>query len=247
MRNRSLACLAAALALQAGAADAELAFFAYGEELATEGFLELQLTRDGWEIRFEQILVTLGPITAYQVDPPFAAAGGRPQAATQVTLDPCGPITLDLTARAEDRANGRRVHIGSAPTPEGHYNALEWSVVPAPSGEWRGKSMIFIGTARRDGTTLPLTLTSDDRHPYSCGEYVGEGHKGFVPTQGRGELELTFHLDHISGGADRAAGDPMNTGAPGFDAFAAGGMHEVDLSGLHIGHVEEGHCATRFE
>lgn len=234
----------AALALCAGAAAAaegELEVFANGEELATEGFVPPALTRDGWELKFEHIYVTLSNISALQADPPFdAETNKRPSAQVIATLETEGPIVVDLVNVDDDG----RVRIGSVKAPAGHYNAVSWSVVPAPSGEWEGKSMVFIGTATKDERNVRFTLVSEDTHVYTCGEYIGDERKGFLQEGGYADLELTFHLDHIFGRSDFDEKDPLNTSALGFDPFAEGGEQRIQLSGLHIGHVGEGHCAV---
>jgi hypothetical protein len=187
--------------------------------------------------------VTLSDVVALQTDPPYdAEAGGKPAANVSVPLDLGGPRTIDLTETGEDG----RVLLGTAVAPEGHYNAVSWSVVPAPGGEWAGQSVVFVGTATRGDQTVEFTLTSADRHDYVCGEYVGDERKGFVGEGETADLELTFHLDHVFGRQDKGADDPMNAGARGFDAFAEGGTQAIDLSGLHVGHVGEGHCAVGF-
>ncbi|TVR84719.1 MAG: hypothetical protein EA405_00920 [Rhodospirillales bacterium] len=233
----------------ARAADGEIALFANGEDLATDGFVGQKRTRDGWELRFDHIFVTVDALAAHQTEPPFdAGAGGAPAAVVTVEFDTGGPVTLDLAAAGDDG----RLLVAEAAAPEGHYNALTWSVVPAPGGDWAGdwaenwagQSMVFIGTATKDGQTVPFTLTSDDTHAYACGEYVGDERKGFVTAGGAADLEITFHLDHVFGRADKPADDPMNLQARGFDAFAGGGPQAINLAGLHIGHVGEGHCAV---
>jgi hypothetical protein len=238
-----LAVLIALTASAASAAEGELEIFANGEALATLGFIAPELTRDGWELRFDQVLVTVAGIAALQTDPPYdAGAASAPDAAVTVTLDTGGPLTIDLTETDEDG----RLLIGSAEAPEGHYNAVAWSVVPAETGEWAGRAMVLVGTATKDGKAVPFTLTSSDAHDYVCGEYVGDERKGFVTAGGVADLELTFHLDHVFGRADKGADDPMNQAAFGFDAFASGGEQAIELAGLHIGHVGEGHCAVTY-
>ncbi len=221
----------------------ELTVFANGEELATEGFLAPERTRDGWELKFDHVFFTLSDITAMQTDPPYdAEVGGAPEASVTIGIDTHGPLTIDLANVDSDG----RVRIGSSDAPEGHYSAVAWSVVPAPSGAWEGQSMVLIGTAMKEGRSVSFTLTSTNRHDYVCGEYVGDMRKGFLKDGGVADLELTFHLDHVFGREDKAATNPMNTGALGFDAFASGGVQAIDLSGLHIGHVGEGHCAVTY-
>lgn len=218
--------------------------YANGEALATEGFLAPELTRDGWQIVFDRITVTLADIAALQTDPPYdAKAGGQPVATVTVPLRDAVPMTIDLTDTEEDG----RVLLGTLVAPAGHYNALVWSVVPAPEGPHAGLSMVLSGTATRDGQSVDFTLTSDATHRYTCGEYVGEARTGFLAERGTAEVELTFHLDHLFGRADKGPDDAMNLAALGFDAFAGGGVQAIDLRGLHIGHVGEGHCAVSFD
>ncbi len=226
--------------LVAHATEGELAIYANGESLATEGFVAPQRTRDGWELRFDHIFVTVSDVVALQTDPPYdAEAGGEPVAKVSTPLEPAGPRTVDLTEADEDG----RVLLGTVPAPVGHYNAVSWSVVPAIEGEWAGTSVVFVGTAVRGDETVEFILTSADSQSHVCGEFVGDGRKGFVTAGDRAELELTFHLDHVFGRQDKGAEDPMNANARGFDAFAGGGTQPIDLTDLHIGHVGEGHCA----
>ncbi len=239
-----LTAMTCALAMgTSAAAEGKLALIANGEALATEGFVAPELTRDGWELRFEHIYVTLADVSALQTDPPYdAEAGGTPAAAVTVAFSSLDQMTIDLTATDADG----RVPLGTVSAPEGHYNAVAWSVVPAQSGDWAGQSMVLIGTATRDGQSVDFTLTSDATHDYACGEYVGDARKGFVTAGAEADLELTFHLDHVFGRMDRGEADQMNIDARGFDAFAAGGVQQIDLAGLHIGHVGEGHCAVSY-
>jgi len=224
-------------------AQGTLTLFANGEELATEGFINPKLTRDGWELQFDHIFVTLAGVAALQTDPPYdAETGGDPRADVTVTFDDAEQLTIDLTNADEDG----RVMIAATAAPEGHYNAVTWSVVPAEQGDWAGQSIVFIGTASRDDERVDFILTSADTHEYTCGEFVGDMRKGFVTTEGDADLELTFHLDHVFGRADRDASGDMNSHALGFDTFAAGGEQVIALSGLHIGHVGEGHCAVSY-
>jgi len=210
----------------------ELTLVADGEALATEGFLPPALTKDGWELRFESILVTLANVTAHQTEPPYDAESGKPiEAVTSVMLVE-GPITLDLAA------TGGGVEVTTVEAPAGFYNALGWDLVPGEDGA----SMTLIGTATRDGETVDFRLVTSDAVRHLCGEYVGDERKGILEAGGTASLDATFHLDHLFGRADQPADGAMNTGALGFDPFAAGGEHGFALDGLHVGHVGEGHC-----
>ncbi len=201
------------------------------------GFVAPKLTRDGWELRFDHIFLTLTGVMAHQTEPPYdARKGGQIQAGHSVSFE--GLFTIDLVDAGDDG----RVVVAETDAPAGHYNAVSWSVVTAKEGAWAGKSMVFIGTAKKDGREVAFTLVSDNAHSYRCGEFVGEERKGFLAEGGNADVEMTFHLDHIFGRADKPADDPMNVEAIGFDGFADGGEQTIDLGGLHIGHAGEGHC-----
>jgi len=221
-----------------------LQFFANGEELATEGFVEEALTKDGWELRFEHVFVALSDITAYQTDPPFdPSTGGEMSVLARVVLP--GTFVLDLV---QDAAEDDRILVGQADAEPGHYNAVGWRMVPAPEGPSEGLVMLFVGTATRGDDEVQFRLSSDEVHGYACGEFVGDERKGFVTGDGVADVEMTFHLDHVFGRADKGTDDPMNVGALGFDPFASGsGVQTVSLRGLHIGHAGEGHCCVVWE
>ncbi|MGY6632566.1 MAG: hypothetical protein ACXIU8_02350 [Alkalilacustris sp.] len=215
-----------------------LSLFASGEDLATEGFAAPRLTRDGWELRFSRVVATFDAVTAWRTDPPFTADGPD---ITGAALAFGGPFTVDL-ADADDED---RVLLATLDADTGFYNALSWTLAPAAEGAFEGFSLVFEGTARRDGTEVAFTLVTRDTLGHACGEYVGAARKGFVAAGQGGDLEITLHLDHLFGRADRPADGAMNTEALGFDAFAAGGVQEFSLQGLHVGHVGEGHCHDR--
>jgi hypothetical protein len=219
-----------------------LTFFASGEELATEGFQAPRLTKDGWALTFSHLFVTLTDITAYQTNPPYDPhRGGSIAGQTQVTLQ--GPHTLDLVMSAHEDA---RVMVGAVmDAPSGHYNALSWRMTRATEGVLAGYSMVLTGTAEKDGASIPFQLYSEEERTYRCGEYVGDERKGLLAEVGATDLEMTFHLDHIFGRADKPADDPMNTEALGFAPFADSGKKQIlTLRGLHIGHAGEGHCSV---
>lgn len=215
-----------------------LAIYANGEDLATEGFQGEKLTADGWRLSFDHIYVTVSDVTAHQVSQPYDAhAGGEFQ--TLVSAPTLNTTTLDLVdADADDR-----VLIDTVTAPSGHFNAMSWRITPAEDGAWAGYSLVLIGTATRDDQSVDFTLLSDNAIEHRCGEFVGDERKGFLDAGGTAEQEITFHLDHIFGRSDKATADPMNQAAIGFEPFAEGGTQPLTLDGLHIGHVGEGHCA----
>jgi len=239
--------LAGALALGLAAAPVAagtLQFFANGEDLATAGFLDEKRTKDGWELRFEHIIVALSEITAYRTDRPFDAMGDAEMSVLSHVVLP-GTFLVDLVQDADDED---RVRLGEWGADPGHYNAISWRMVPAPEGPSEGLVMLFLGTATRGHDEVPFRLGSDQAHGYICGEFVGDERKGFVTAGGVADIEMTFHLDHIFGRSDKAMDDPMNVSAPGFDLFAGeSDMQMVNLQALHIGHAGEGHCRVVWD
>lgn len=220
-----------------------LEFFANGEDLATLGFVAPKQTKDGWTLTFSHIFVTLSEISAYQADPFYDAhAGGPIPATTRVLRD--GLQTVDLVM---DAGEDGRVSIGQVEAPVGHYNAISWKVTRAEEGMLAGYSMIITGKAEKDGRTINFQLRSDEQTTYRCGEFVGDERKGFLEPGGLADLEMTFHLDHIFGRADKPADDEMNLEALGFAPFVDGPKVQVlQLRGLHIGHAGEGHCSVEW-
>ena len=60
-----------------------LALVANGEDFVRQGFV----TKDGWQIDFNHVYVTLDDVTAYQTDPPFDPdQSGELKATEEVTL-----------------------------------------------------------------------------------------------------------------------------------------------------------------
>ncbi len=242
-RKKSFAIIAALFFVllsgwTAWAQPGKLQFFANGEELITEGFVAPKLTKDGWELTFDHAFVTLSGITAYVTDPPYDPHSGE-AISGKSTARLEGVHTVDL-ARGDPT-----ILVGEVSGVEpGHYNAISWDMVKASQGELAGYSMVLIGTARKGERQIPFQIKSTDEYGYRCGEFVGDERKGFVAEGGVGDLEMTFHFDHIFGRADKAADDPLNLEAVGFDPFAekAPAVHVLDLKGMHLGHAGEGHC-----
>ena len=261
MRRSALAPAATALLLAiailsgcAGSAEGTLQFRANGEDFVRQGFV----SKDGWSISFEHVLITLSDITAYQTDPPYEAHEGGPiEGADSVALE--GVHTIDLAKGGDDAAP---ILVGEASAPEGHYNAVSWQMQKAASGDARGYSLLVVGLAEKDGEQIPFALRIDEEYTYRCGEYVGDERKGIVAAGGTAAVEMTFHFDHIFGDAGTPLDDDLNQLAVGFQPFAdiADGTElDADLAELEsklspgdytmlvdilptLGHVGEGHC-----
>jgi hypothetical protein len=231
-----------------------LEFRANGEDFVRQGFT----TKDGWDIAFDNVFVSLADVTAYQTDPPFdAEAGSKLEAKEQVSVDE--PVVIDL-AEGDDAADP--ILVSTVDAPAGRYNALSWEMVPATAGPAEGYSILMQGTATKDGETLPFTIGISEELAFTCGDFVGDQRKGILDDGSTADVESTFHFDHLFGDAGAPMDDDINTGALGFDPLAAmaengevnvdsatlqGNLSEEDYATLmnilpSLGHVGEGHC-----
>ena len=239
---------------ESSAEQGTLAIRANGEDFVRQGFT----SRDGWEITFDHVYVSLAEITASQTDPPFTPeAGGDLKAIAQVIIEE--PKVVDL---AEGDENAEPVVVTELEAPAGRFNALAWTMPPATDGPSAGYSLWLQGTATKDGQTLPFTLKLSESLAFTCGDFVGDTRKGILAANGTTDLEATFHFDHLFGDGSMPAQDDINTGALGFDPLAAlaeNGAVNVDSAALEmglseanyatflnilpsLGHVGEGHC-----
>jgi hypothetical protein len=220
-----------------GGATGTLKFYANGEDFVRQGFV----SKDGWSIQFDHVYITLADIAAYQTDPPYEPqSDGDISGKHAVGLD--GAYTMDL---AEGGADAPPILVGSiSNVTVGHYNALAFNMARAESGPAAGYSLVMIGTAQKDGQSIDFVINVEEECQYQCGEYVGDERKGIVAENGTADLEMTFHFDHIFGDGDLPLDDELNLAAIGFEPFAGGAQAEdvLDMSGMHLGHVGEGHC-----
>jgi hypothetical protein len=227
---------------------------ANGEDFVRQGFE----SKDGWQIDFNHLYVTLAGVTAYQTDPPYdAEAGGEPKATETVSLDES--ITVDL---AEGDADAETILVSTVEAPMGRYNALAWEMMPAAEGPAAGQTLWMEGTAAKDGETVEFAIKLDPTLRFVCGDFVGDSRKGILEDTDTAEVEATFHFDHLFGDGEAAADDDINTGALGFEPLAAiadDGMLDATMADLEaqlspadydtlisilpsLGHVGEGHC-----
>lgn len=241
-------------AAEATDAAGELTVRANGEDFVRQGFV----TKDGWQIDFDHVYVTLADVTAYQTDPPFdAEAGEQPEATETVMVEET--VTLDLAAGDE---NAEPILVKSVTAPAGRYNALSWKMVPAADGPTSGQTIWIEGTAAKADDTIAFAMKLDPTLEFVCGDFVGDERKGILEADKQADLEATFHFDHLFGDGEAPPDDDINTGALGFDPLAAiadGNTLEVDMAALEeqlstedyqlvmsilpsLGHVGEGHC-----
>jgi len=257
IRAVALLGLVSGLVLGCGARDGgRLRFTANGEDFVRQGFR----SKDGWDITFDHVYVSLAEIQGYQSDPPYDPHAGTEIAAKErVSLG--GQYLVDLALGGEDALP---IVVGEvAEAPAGHFNALAWKMQRAQDGPAAGYSLVIVGVAEKDGQRVQFTIEIEDEYEYMCGEYVGDERKGILQPDASADLEMTFHFDHIFGDAQTSLDDDLNLGAPGFDPFAAtvegAGSLRTDMAGLSrsmtpegyqmlvdilptLGHVGEGHC-----
>ncbi len=228
---------------------------ANGEDFVRQGFT----SKDGWEITFDHVYVSLADITAAQTDPPFdPEAGNTLVAKAEVKVE--GNQVVDL---AEGDATAEPILISEVDAPAGRFNALAWRMVPAESGPSAGYTLWMQGTATQDGETIPFTVKVKEELAFTCGDFVGDDRKGILAAGNTADLEATFHFDHLFGDSGTPADDSLNEGALGFGPLAAlaqNGVVDVDSTALQaglsatdyttflailpsLGHVGEGHCA----
>jgi hypothetical protein len=230
-----------------------LEFKANGEDFVRQGFV----SKDGWDISFEHAYITLSEITAYQTNPPYdSQSGDKIKYDEKVSLK--DTKTVDL---AEGDENAETISVGKVKAPIGQYNAISWKMVKGTEGEAKDNCLAIIGKATKDGNTIDFNIKVDKQYKYSAGEYIGDERKGILSKDGKADLEMTFHFDHIFGDFDTPENDGLNTGALGFEPLAKvaeDGQLNVSIGELEsklseedynklidilptLGHVGEGH------
>jgi len=233
----------------------DLAFAANGEDFVRTGFV----SSDGWHITFRHVYVTITDVAAYQTNPPYDPHTGE-EIVGDVQVELAGIFTIDL---AEGDENAEPVLMGILEdVPAGHYNALSWSMIPAEEGPSQGYTIYIDAQAEKEDQSYNVILGFENGYRYAAGEFVGDERKGFVTADAAGDLEMTFHFDHIFGDIEQPADCNLNMMAIGFEPFAEL-MHEgtvfEDLVTLFenlpeetftrlqevlptLGHTGEGHC-----
>lgn len=227
---------------------------ANGEDFVRKGFT----SKDGWQISFDHVYVSLADVTAYQTDPPFDPESDgelQPKATAKVE----GVKTVDLAAGDE---KAEPILVDEIEAPAGRYNAIAWKMVDGTTGTAAEAPIVMQGVATKGGETVNFTLKLDQPIAFTCGDFVGDERKGILTAGNAADLEATFHFDHVFGDAETPANDSLNTGALGFDPLAAiaqNGELDADLATLKqnlssadyekllaivpsLGHAGEGHC-----
>ena len=240
--------------------EATLNLVANGEDFVRQGFV----TKDGWEMNFDRLDVNLGEVTAYQVEAPFEpteSASVEPEYQNKVVLLET-PQIVDL---AKGEADAEPITVTEKAVTPGAYNALTWSIDTAEADSpLAGNTMVMEGTASKEGRAIAFNISLNRPIQYLCGEYVGDDRKGIVKAGNAGELETTFHFDHVFGDGEASPDDAINVDALGFEPLAQLASNDsliVDDATLTqqlspedrekltkaiigLGHVGEGHCAV---
>ena len=240
---------------------AALNLVANGEDFVRQGFV----TKDGWTMNFDRLEVNLSDATAYQMDgvfePTEADAIDTLEYQEKVSLLDA-PKVVDL---AEGEADAEPIMVADTEVTPGFYNAVAWKIDTAEDNSpLAGKTMVLQGTASKDQQVVNFDISLNRPIQYLCGEYVGDDRKGVVETGTPGEVETTFHFDHVFGDSETSPDDALNVDALGFEPLAQLASNDsltVDDATLTqqlspedqekltkavigLGHVGEGHCAV---
>lgn len=244
----------------ANSASGKLTLVANGEDFVRQGFI----AKDGWQIDFDRVYVNVSQVSAYQVPGSFDAETTADLTSLsekpQVTLVDT-PQTVDLAA---GDADADPISISESEAIAGLYNALFWKVATADKNSpISGQTMVLQGKATKEGRTVDFDLKLNQPTAYLCGEFVGDERKGIVKQADSGEVEITFHFDHLFGDGERPPEDELNQKALGFqplvdlttedrlqldeDVLASElspeNYQKLTKAIAGLGHVGEGHCA----
>ncbi len=224
--------------------------FANGEDFIRQGFE----SKDGWNLSFESVELVLNDVSVYQTSPAYDAHQG---ALTEFEVKESLP-EMKMVDLAVGDENADPILVGSIEgVPTGQYNAISWKL----SKDDVQSPIVLKGTAEKDNQVIDFVIAFPLEQSYSCGEFVGDVRKGFVETGTTGDVEMTFHFDHIFGDGGLASDDELNQGAVGFGPFAElaeegqldlvvddGVAFSAETQALlydaltSLGHVGEGHC-----
>lgn len=236
-----------------------LTLVANGEDFVRQGFV----SKDGWEISFENVYVNFGDAVAYSSASSFEPQKGD----TKNNIDYQNKVDFLTESTTTDLAAGDKeaepIVVKQVDVASGFYNALSWSVSTAnDNSAIAGKTMMLTGKAVKDGETVDFNLSFNRPAEYICGEFIGDERQGIVAADTPGKVEATFHFDHIFGDIDTPPEDALNQDAVGFQPIAelaSNGKVDLDDTDLAsqlsardyqklteavsgLGHVGEGHC-----
>jgi hypothetical protein len=219
-----------------------LLFTANGEEFVVDGMI----SREGWEIQFENVLVNIISPEAYNPEKPELKA----------VLE--GSHLVDLKRGTSNRPV---VSVGIVPDAEtGNYQSLKFSIKQMDSGKYAGYSIVLKGIAEKENVRIPFLIKLNEELTFDGREgYVGDSIKGILHSGKTADVEMTLHFDHLFGNIKMGADDHVNSRSPGFEFFLpyikenkidvdqnqmTGNRHfEKLIQGIEsLGHLGEGHC-----
>ena len=241
--------------------EATLNLVANGEDFVRQGFV----TKDGWTMNFARLDVNLSDVTAYQIEGAFEPTEGD----KLDTLEYSEKVSLLDTPKVVDLAEGEAdaepIMVTNAEVTPGFYNAVAWKIdIAEAESPLAGKTMVLQGTASKDEQVINFDISLNRPIQYLCGEYVGDERKGIIQAGETGELETTFHFDHIFGDRETSPDDALNVDALGFEPLAKlassdsltiddaildqqlspEDQEKLTKAVIGLGHVGEGHCAV---
>ena len=230
-----------------------------GEDFVRQGFT----SKDGWQINFDNLYVNISDAIAYSTESSFEPQKGD----TKKSINYQEKVSFLDEAQTTDLAAGDidadPILVSEVDVKSGFYNALSWKVSTADSNSAiPRKTMALIGKAVKDGETINFNLGFNNPATYVCGEFIGDERQGIVGADTPGQVEATFHFDHIFGDLDTPPEDALNQDALGFQPIAqlaSNGSVDLDDADLAsqlsssdyqklteavsgLGHVGEGHC-----
>lgn len=234
---------------------------ANGEDFVRQGFV----TKDGWSMSFDRLDVNLSDVTAYQMEGAFepteVASLDNLEYQEKVSLLDA-PQIVDLAA---GEADAEPIMVGQKDVVPGFYNAVAWKIDTADENSpLAGNTMVLQGTATKDDRVINFDISLNRPIQYLCGEFVGDERKGIVQAGDMGEVETTFHFDHIFGDSETSVDDALNVDALGFEPLAqlassdqlsvddptlseqlsTEDQEKLTKAVIGLGHVGEGHCAV---
>ncbi len=259
-------------AVPIGTGTGTLIFNANGEGFVADGFR----SEDDWHIQFDHVYVNIYGPTAFQGEVETNARhAGHPHAEI-----PDGTAHVSLTGEyfvdLKRNSGPDIVEVGRViNAPVGNYNFLNFTLknITADSAPtlvvndddnsvapdvYEGYCLVLIGTADDDGPggndPIGFTIKFNQEMAFNnCGILALEDNYSVVETNGTGDVQMTFHFDHIFGDGEEVweedtdygnAGDPtgpdcvdpeyMNFWGIGFDPFrlvgdaSYGGSFDID-------------------
>ena len=226
-----------------------------------EAFAEMgMVSKDQWQMEFEQVIVTVGAVTASGV--PSQAAILQPKSRSAALSWPLPSESDPEVKAAVVSLQDGPVRLGSQPVTVGNYNQVKWTW-----GSGETAAIALQGTATQGDRTVTFNLEFPGQFQVACGDYVGDERKGIVTADEAGEVELTFHLDHVFGDGEFPPEAEINQKSVGFGPLVeATEGDEVTVTAADweqwgtpelrrslektvqsMPHVGEGHCQVEEE